>query len=89
MPESKTTSPALRWPDDWDHVLDTAIREWGGEWDTKRVQHLFAARYSGGGIFRDAARNCLSQRVHAGLLQLHERPNARYYTVNSRKDVRP
>jgi len=82
MPESKTTSPAIRWPADWDRVLDTALREWGGQWDTKRVQHLFSARY-GGGVYRDAARDCLSQRAHAGLPRLHERPNARYYTLKA------
>jgi hypothetical protein len=79
---------APAWPADWDDVLDTAISTWGGEWDTKRVQHLFAARY-GRGLFRSHARDCLSRRAHAGVLQLHERPDHRVYTLNARKDVRP
>ncbi|MFC8515540.1 hypothetical protein [Streptomyces sp. NPDC057257] len=77
-PQNASNTP--QWPADWDHVLDTAIRTWGGEWTTKRVQRLFAVRY-GGGIFRDAARQCLSQRAHAGLLRLHHRPNDRFYTL--------
>lgn len=86
MPEPMGTASTVSWPADWDQVLDTAIRTWDVEWTTKRVQHLFAARY-GGGIYRDAARECLSQRAHAGLLRLHHRPNTRYYTL--RKDGRP
>lgn len=85
MPESSTKTITRAWPADWDKVLDTAIRTWGGEWNTKRVQHLFSARY-GGGIFRDAARECLSHRAHTGQLTLHDRPNGRFYTRNSRKD---
>ena len=83
---TKTTAPkpkpALSWPEDWDTVLDTAIREWGGEWDTKRVQRLFVARY-GRGLYRCDARRFLSQRAHRGELTLHDRPNHRVYT---RKD---
>jgi hypothetical protein len=72
--------PAVRWPDDWEHVLDTALTTWGGEWDTKRVQRLYLARY-GRGLFRAGARTFLSRRAHAGLLVLHDRPNHRIYTL--------
>lgn len=84
MPDTTSARP---WPDDWPTVLDTAIRTWGGEWGTNRVQHLYAARY-GRGLYRPHARDCLSQRAHAGLLRLDDRdPNHRVYTL--RKDVRP
>jgi hypothetical protein len=46
------------------------------------------ARY-GSGLFRADARRFLSQRAHTGLMALHNRPDHRYYTLNSRKDVRP
>lgn len=77
------SSPAITWPDDWDSVLDTAIREWGGEWDTRRVQRLYIARYQRG-LYRSDARDCLSRRAHAGVLTLHERPNHRVYTPRKR-----
>lgn len=80
--------PTFRWPDDWDQVLDTAIRTWPGEWQPKRVQHLYIARY-GRGLYRCDARRFLSERAHAGLLMLHDRPNGRFYTRSIRKDVRP
>lgn len=85
-PAPKSTGSALKWPDDWDEVLDTAIRAWGGEWTTKRVQQLYLARY-GLGLYRCDASRFLSRRAHQGVLRLHNRPNARYYTL--RKDVRP
>ncbi|MFE2712314.1 hypothetical protein ACFXKI_10055 [Streptomyces mirabilis] len=81
--QAGATAPAAgrapRWPTDWDRVLDTAIRTWGGEWDTKRVQSLFQARYSRG-LFRSHAREFLARRAHQGVLQLHERPDHRVYT---------
>ncbi|MGW5477621.1 hypothetical protein [Streptomyces sp. NPDC004008] len=83
-----TDTPVVTWPEDWDTVLDTAIRTWGGEWDTKRVQRLFLARYSRG-IFRSHARDCLSRRARKSQLTLHDQPNHRFYTLNTRKDVRP
>ncbi|MFG2780769.1 hypothetical protein ACGFY7_23315 [Streptomyces prunicolor] len=76
-------TPAITWPADWDTVLDTTIREEGGEWTTKRVQQLYLARY-GRGLHRADARRFLSQRAHAGFLRLHERPNSRYYTLASK-----
>lgn len=71
---------ASQWPADWDRVLDTAIRTWGGEWDTARVQRLYLARY-GRGIGRSHARAFLSHRAHYGFMRLHNRPNSRYYTL--------
>lgn len=79
---------ARMWPKDWDQVLDTAIRDEGGEWTTLRVQHLYKARYEVG-LFRGDARMCLSERAHKGLLQLHDRPSGRVYTLKNRKDGRP
>jgi hypothetical protein len=76
-------APAPAWPADWNTVLDTAIRTWGGEWDTKRVQRLYLARYSRG-MYRSHARDCLSHRARQGLMTLHERPDARFYTLNTR-----
>ena len=84
--QAPAARPALRWPADWDRVLDTAIRTWGGEWTTGRVQLLFKARY-GAGLHRADARAFLSRRAHQGVLRLHNHPDARYYTI--RKDVRP
>lgn len=75
---------ARMWPEDWDAVLDAAIRDEGGEWTTLRVQHLYKARYEVG-LFRGDARMCLSQRAHQGLLTLHDRPHGRSYTLK-RKD---
>lgn len=72
--------PAAKWPADWDRVLDTAIRAWGGEWDTVRVQRLYLARY-GRHLGRSCARVFLSRRAHQGVLRLHDRPNARFYTL--------
>lgn len=77
---------APSWPPDWDRVLDTAIRTWGGKWDTARVQQLYAVRY-GRRLYREDARAFLSRRARQGVLHLHDRPNSRYYTL--RKDVRP
>lgn len=74
----------LTWPDDWDQVLDTAIRTWGGEWSPQRVQRLYNARY-GLGLYRHDARRFLSERAHAGVLTLHD-GTRRYYTLNTRKD---
>lgn len=80
--------PAPTWPDDWNHTLDTAIRTWRGNWDTKRVQHLYQARYRQG-LFRAHAREFLALRARRGLMTSHEEPTGRHYTLNSRKDVRP
>lgn len=77
--------PAPGWPHDWDRVLDTAIRTWGGQWDTARVQQLYRVRY-GRQLYRGDARAFLSRRAHQGVLRLHNVPNARFYTPNHRKD---
>lgn len=78
------SAPAARpeptWPADWDRVLNTAIRTWDGERNTVRVQQLFLARY-GRPIGRTPARAFLSCRAHQGVLQLHNRPDSRYYTL--------
>lgn len=79
------TVPAPSWPHDWDRVLDTAIRTWGGHWTTARVQQLYAVRY-GRPLHRGDARAFLSRRAHQGLLRLHNQPSARFYTLNTRKD---
>ncbi|MFE3169292.1 hypothetical protein [Streptomyces sp. NPDC059224] len=86
---ASAAGPEPGWPTDWERVLDTAIRTWGGEWDTARVQRLYLARY-GRPVGRTDARAFLSRRAHQGLMQLHDRPNARYYTLRTnRKDGRP
>jgi hypothetical protein len=81
--QAPAAGPAPSWPPDWDRVLDTAIRTWGGEWDTARVQRLYLVRY-GRSLGRPDARAFLSRRAHQGVLQLHDRPNARYYTLRTR-----
>ncbi len=78
--------PALTWPADWDQVLDTAIRAWGGEWTPQRVQHLYLARYARG-LYRSDARRFLSQLAHQGVLRLHDQPTGRIYTLKTRTDV--
>lgn len=86
MPDTTEPANGPTWPDDWEHVLDTAIHTWGGEWDTKRVQRLFIARYSRG-LFRSHARGFLSRRAHQGLLALDDQDaNHRVYHLNTRKD---
>lgn len=89
MPERTPTTEALERPVDWDHVLDAAIRDEGGEWTTRRVQALYTQHY-GRGPFRVDARGCLSQRARQGLLRLVDLdPNRRHFTLTTRKDVRP
>ncbi|MCI3271436.1 hypothetical protein [Streptomyces cylindrosporus] len=83
-PETKRKAP--EWPDDWDQVLDHAIRTWSGEWSPQRVVWLYLARY-GRGMYRGDARRFLSERAHAGFLTLHD-GNRRFYTLNTRKDSR-
>jgi hypothetical protein len=79
-------TPAPGWPHDWDRVLDTAIRTWGGQWTTNRVQQLYTVRY-GRRLYREDARAFLSRRARQGVLRLHDEPNARYYTpITTRKD---
>lgn len=78
------TRAAFKWPADWDQVLDAAIRVWPGEWQPKRVQNLYAARY-GRGLYRCDARRFLSERARQGLLTLVDRPNGRFYTLKTRK----
>jgi len=80
---ASAAGPAPSWPHDWDRVLDTAIRTWGGKWDTTRVQQLYAVRY-GRRLYREDARAFLSRRAHQGLMRLHDQPNARYYTAVTR-----
>lgn len=86
--QAPAAGPAPSWPPDWDRVLDTAIRTWGGRWDTARVQALYGVRY-GRRLYREDARAFLSRRARQGLLWLHNNPNHRYYTASTRKDVRP
>ena len=87
MPETdEHAKKAPAWPDDWDTVLDTAIREWGGDWTPLRVQRLYIARYQRG-LYRSYARGFLSRRAHQGLMALHDRPTGRAYTLNTRKDM--
>lgn len=78
----ETRQPAT-WPADWDHVLDTAIHSWQGEWNTQRVQLLFQARY-GRTLSRSHARPFLARRAHQGVFTLHEEPNRRFYTLTNR-----
>ncbi|MGA5506864.1 hypothetical protein [Streptomyces umbrinus] len=79
---ASAAGPAPGWPHDWDGVLDTAIRTWGGKWDTARVQALYAVRY-GRRLYREDARAFLSRRAHQGLMRLHDQPNHRYYTLRT------
>jgi hypothetical protein len=80
--QAPAAGPAPGWPPDWDRVLDTAIRTWGGKWDTARVQRLYLVRY-GRSLGRPDARAFLSRRARQGLMRLHDVPNARYYTLRT------
>jgi hypothetical protein len=81
-PTAPAAGPAPGWPPDWDRVLDTAIRTWGGQWTTARVQQLYAVRY-GRRLYREDARAFLSRRARQGVLVLHDRPDSRYYTLRT------
>lgn len=83
--EDSAAVPPPKRPAGWDRVLDTAIRSWGGEWDTARVQRLYLVRY-GRSLGRPEARAFLSRRARQGVLTLHNRPNSRYYTPVTRKE---
>lgn len=80
--DAPAAGPAPSWPPDWDRVLDNAIRTWGGQWNTARVQQLYAVRY-GRRLYREDARAFLSRRARQGLMRLHDQPNARYYTLRT------
>ncbi|MGW0552322.1 hypothetical protein [Streptomyces altiplanensis] len=65
--------------------LRNAVRDYQGEWTTRRVQHLYhAAGY--GGQYRHQAREDLAHLHAHGLLVLHdEDPGRRFYTLNTWK----
>jgi hypothetical protein len=67
--------------------LRQAVRDYQGEWTTRRVQHLYhAAGY--GGQYRHQAREDLAHLHAHGLLVLHdEDPGRRFYTCNNVKAV--
>jgi len=82
--EAPASAAGPKVPADWERVLDTALRTWRGEWTTTRVQRLYLARY-GQGLHRADARAFLARRAAQGVLRLHNRPDSRYYTLNTRK----
>lgn len=57
-------------------LLRTAVTEWGGEWTTRRVQHLYQARYSDG-LRRHQAREDLNALAAEGLLVFDEAETTR------------
>jgi hypothetical protein len=64
-------------------LLD-AIRTHGGEWTTRRAQHLFALT-DPGVVQRGTARRDLATLHRAGHLRLVDDPDNRHYALNTRK----
>jgi hypothetical protein len=74
--------------------LLTAIRQQRGEWTTKRVLALYrrlslTPRDAHRACQRSVARGDLRDLAAWGWLVQHDEPNRLFYTLNSRKDVRP
>ena len=67
-------------------LLDT-IRTHGVRWTAGRVQNL--RRLTGGSVQRGTARRDLAELYRRGHLIQHGPDDGRFYTLNSRKDVRP
>jgi hypothetical protein len=72
-------------------VLLDAIREQRGRWNAVRDLRLY--RQLDVNVppaqLRAIARGDLRDLAAWGWLQLHDQPSNRFYTLNSRKDVRP
>jgi len=62
-------------------LLRWAAGQWKGEWTTRRVQHLYQARF-GPGDWRRTARGDLDQLARQGLLIEHGPENQRHFTHN-------
>lgn len=63
-------------------LLRTAAAEWLGEWTTRRVQHLYQARY-GPGDWRRKARNDLDVLARQSVLVEHGPENRKHFTLNT------
>lgn len=63
-------------------LLRWAASQWKGEWTTRRVQHLYQARF-GPGDWRRKARGDLDQLARQGLLIEHGPENQRHFTLNT------
>ena len=72
-------------------VLLNAIREQRGRWNAIRALRLY--RHLNVNVppaqLRAIARGDLRDLAAWGWLQLHDQPSNPFYTLNSRKDVRP
>lgn len=69
------------------------IRRQGGRWNATRTVRLYRRLDSAADLpdtkVRAVARGDLRDLAAWGYLTLHDEPSNRYYTLNSRKDVRP
>lgn len=86
---TKTTGPTGRLA-----LLLTAIRREGGDWTTKRAQDFYRATplpasNAPDGRLRHIARGDLRDLTVWGWLTQHDVQGRRFFTLNSRKDVRP
>lgn len=63
-------------------LLRWAAAQWKGEWTTRRVQHLYQARF-GPGEWRGKARRDLDALAQQELLVEHGPENRRYFTLNT------
>ncbi|MFF7130042.1 hypothetical protein [Streptomyces sp. NPDC008240] len=69
-----------------DQLLDT-IRSSPGKWSAGRLHK--ARRRTGGPVQRGTARRDLAELARRGRLDEHGPDDGRFYTLNTRKDVRP
>lgn len=62
-------------------LLRRAVRDWPGQWTTRRAQHLYQARF-GPGDWRRKARRDLDLLAQQGLLAESGPENRRHFTLN-------
>lgn len=67
-------------------LLDTILAR-PGQWTAGRLHKV--RRRTGGPVQRGTARRDLAELARRGHLDEHGPDDGRYYTLNSRKDVRP
>jgi hypothetical protein len=75
-------------------LLLAAVRKQGGEWTTARVLAFYRRTHLGPqdtrrACQRSVARGDLRDLAAWGWLVQHDEPNHLFYTLNTRKDVRP
>lgn len=84
-PAGATATPQLTERQAW--LLDE-IRVQGGHWKSGRVVNAYRLAYFGTVHVNDARADLIALRDAGHLIQ-HDESGVRFYTLNSRKDVRP